>query len=210
MCSLKRGPEKNKKERELRALRGEKVFRKVKRKLLPPFRVQRRVVTIGATTLAPKKKRCISFVEQRYSSRDKLRTMRRIRTHGCVYSFRLDACIRNRHRCRMRHVRVHVPDLCEPRPLTSRLLVDARTFDILTNLKLCSSLSLKHNSEKSILESDRFLIWIGKKYSNKEITLMIPLMKMEFKLPIYSRYCLIVWIIFNLFMTNILKIDCVE
>lgn len=40
MCSLKRGPEKNKKERELRALRGEKVFREMKRKLLP-FRVQR-------------------------------------------------------------------------------------------------------------------------------------------------------------------------
>lgn len=90
-----------------------------------------------------------------------LRTMRRIRTHGCVYSFRLDACIwKRRHRCRMRHVRVHVPDLCEPRPLTSRLLINARTFDILTNLKLCSSLS---SSETSILNKDRPLIWIEKK-----------------------------------------------
>lgn len=60
-----------------------------------------------------------------------LRTMRRIRMHGCVYSFRLDACIWKPHRCRMRHVRVHVPDLCEPRPLTSRLLgrSDFRYFD---------------------------------------------------------------------------------
>lgn len=74
-----------------------------------------------------------------------LRTIDRIRTHGCVYSFRLGACIWKRRRCRMRHVRVHVSDLCKPRPLTSRLLADASTFDTsMLDLKPCSRLrSLK-------------------------------------------------------------------
>lgn len=142
----------------MRALRGEKVFREKEKKALAATvsRSEGGVYYHRSHDLGCQEEetRFVRGTTLFLSRQIGLRTMRRIRTHGCVYSFRLDACIWKRHRCRMRHVRVHVPDLCEPRPLTSRLLVDARTFDISTNLKFCSSSSLKRDNK-----TDRFLIW---------------------------------------------------